>query len=744
MLPRSSLEAVSRQAMSLIDIALTEKLPDLLKSDESLADLREGFRRTSGEFFAAKVFTQKDGQWHLDESRLSAMDDNALDRIRASLEDAYKVANDDKIVTSLDAAEKTGTLQALIEAGRVLAAHGIETETSPALREAVGADEPVMHMEIPGVSLHAVANRSLGLLDTAHALNYSFGEGDDGKRAQELLTTLSARLDDADYLLPGQSTVREEMREQRMFDDASYEGQTARGTYEQAIAIKDAADELVEHLNMSKAFNDAPLDAQNATAFMRIKTGHLASALDEARPVPVREGVSLYEQSASLSPFETKEADVIISVYETAERMAERAGLDTDGTTVTVPYALFKETKTALAEFSESGTEAMFREIVETETPIPGIHNDTARSFIGMIDNLRDMMDTAEARFERKYKLDEGVVGDVNEEDKLVGVRADDMDAYNLRSRSFLDVGALHSLYVLAGRDEASILSLNEGRDSAAFGTIQEAMRGGRTSRPDEALGKMGKILPEMSRPEYLALPQAARERVRVAEVVPGQGDFKNYRSGGTSYDMDSVRLNKSRLRRVIRDNLLTEDGKPNLGFRQRLTKMARGPIVAPHRYEAEVVREEAERILDQQRQMREEQRAKFLEGADVKNLDVSASQLRKHLNVLEASGSTRPPVLAKHGDNLAIEHPDAPTITGRLDRMGSLESARDGYKLHNLDASEMRTALESGHNVIRIAIADDRPMSISGFDPKAQAVEKKVEPRKTDRMSSLEESIGR
>lgn len=749
MLPRHQLDDIARQAISLMEVSLSENLPEFLKSDETLGEAREGFRKLAAQLFGNRIVTRgDDGAWSFNDLPLADMDDAGLDKIRETLEEALHRSATEHVVASIDKEAKTGVLQSLYETDKLLASCGIETPNSEALRKAIGVVEDEARTEISNLALHSIANRSLGLLDTAHSLNYEFGDTEDGRKAQALLDQLAARLDEADYLLPGQSSAREDLRRQGLIEEASYEGQTARGTYKQAVAIMEAAQALTSHLNDSRAFAEAPRDNLNATSFMQLRTGALASEISEARHETVRVDTEFYDRIPNLSPLEPQEADAIIKVYETAEAMAERATLDTqDGNTVTVPYDLFRQTKAALAEFSQSGSEAVFRDIVETDTPIPGIHNETARSFVGMIDNLRDMMDTAEARFDRKRRTADGsIVGDVNIEDKLVGVSQDDMDNYNSRSRNFLEVGALRSLYIMAGRDEASILSLNADRDSAAFGSVQEAMRGGRTARPDEALSKMGKILPEMSTAEYLQLPQAARERARAFELVPGKDEFKNFRSGGTSYETEAVRWNKSRLRRIIRDNLIGEDGKPNSAFRQKLVQLSGRPIVAPHRYEAEVLREESERIILQQQTLREEIRNKYLSGADVKHLDLSADQVRKHLNVLEASGSTRPTFLVKHGDNLVLEHPDAPTVTGRLDRMGSLEKAKDGYKLHSVDPSELRTALESGHGAIRISIADDRPMSIRGFSAAEKQAEQSPEAKKTrpsDRMSSLEQALG-
>jgi hypothetical protein len=273
---------------------------------------------------------------------------------------------------------------------------------------------------------------------------------------------------------------------------------------------------------------------------------------------------------------------------------------------------------------------------------------------------------------------------------------------------------------------------MTEGRDSAAFGTLEEAMRGGsRIGNPESALGTLGKILPDMDFSEWYALPPHVRATVPAVLVEPGKGDFKDLDipiAPTSSFSDPRVRQNQEQklrtfIRRRVLDDTPLDNGKGTVGerFRDRVLLARHRTIVAPTRGLAKVLRDEGERIADEMTRQKRESADLALSQLERIPVDFDRAQVARFLRVVEAQGSSSPANLVKTGEHLIVTHPDGPTLKAEIGTVGSLARHRDGHVIAKLPLESLRGAVETGQAKVRVVVTEDRVAAILGHTPAAE-----------------------
>jgi hypothetical protein len=272
---------------------------------------------------------------------------------------------------------------------------------------------------------------------------------------------------------------------------------------------------------------------------------------------------------------------------------------------------------------------------------------------------------------------------------------------------------------------------MTEGRDSAAFGTLQEAMRGGaRLGNPESALGTLGKILPEMDFAEWHALSPRMRATAQAVFVEPGKGDFEGLDiavAPGAFSDPRAREGQEKALRNFVRRRVLDEtpieSGKGTVGerFRDRVLSARHRTIVAPTRSLAKAYREEGERIAEEATRQKRESADLALSKLERIPADFDRAQVARFLRVVEAQGSSAPANLVKTGEHLIITHPDGPTLKADIGAVGTLARHQDGHVIAKLPLESLRGAVESGQAKVRVVVTEDRVAAILGHTAAAE-----------------------
>src|SRR6185437_12592701 len=138
-----------------------------------------------------------------------------------------------------------------------------------------------------------------------------------------------------------------------------------------------------------------------------------------------------------------------------------------------------------------------------------GLRIEHVKHITRMIDQLHGIATLAEARGMHRAVLME------------------DMDALQAAADLVLSSGAATAVAAHAGREGFDATALEIGRGIASFATLREALGAGRTPTPDQLAHSPGSVHPEMTVAEWARVPAAARRRVRVFELVPGEKLFE-------------------------------------------------------------------------------------------------------------------------------------------------------------------------------------------------------------------------
>ncbi len=723
----SDLTDAAKATLNLVDTAIKGDISSLI-NENGWTDLQKPLQDVSRLLVSGRALArQSNGTWSVNPDVVDTMDDTTLKAISKSGQDIATALNASDRIETLQASGKQSVLEAALATGESTSRASGDMADLSTLRDAISPKAEPVYSQVPSDDrLHAVARTSLDVLEKMHFANPSVENTENGRKTVELQNALEDRLAEASYLLPGESETR----------TTPYREQSYRGTREQGLAILEAADGYTDHLMQKGALRDVDFANPLVEGTVSLSLGHLQSAVKSAReeePV-LLEGQATIAPSEPSYPLSQERAGALLGVIDIGNKIADAAQFDTqEPEMVMFPRALLRESREALEKVDSTSADISLREIREEGVQLPGVSDASSKAMNDLVDELRHMNLNADRRFEARNHQDLATTRMLD--DGFVAISQTDMDKISSLSERMSSSGAQTGIAAMAGQSEQSALSMTEGRDSAAFGTMADAMRGGgRNPPPDSSLGTMGKALPEMDVSEWKALSQKVRTQAQVVMLVPGQGDFVHYDPGAPIAGVPKAKVwRENRLRKAIRDRLADETpitdrqgnpGKQTVGerFKEHLGVIRHRNIVAPTRDDARILREEAERVVeDQMRQRRERVEAG---RADIQRTpaDMPAQHVKRFLDIVEASGSTAPAELKKSGDKLILTHPDGPTLSPDVPTgLRNMQKHEDGHRIALVSLEGLRGAMESGQPKVRLMVEEDRVGAIIGHTPTAE-----------------------
>lgn len=698
----------AKATLSLVEAAMKADLAgDLARP--GWEDARAAFQETSRLLVRAGALSKVADGWRISPEALESRGNDVLAPIGAAgLATAEALATPEH-VEALSADGKRGLLEAALAAADAQAAASGAPVGLDALRAAVAPPaqaQPVLS-EVPTPErLHGVATAALDLLEAFDRTSASLPNTRDGRRALELQQRLETALRDGDFALPGEILGR----------TVPYAAQSPRGNRAQQMAIFEAAGAYADHMRAAGLVDEVEVDGGAlARAGLTRKLQSLDAALAEARaetPVALEAPVAA---PAISSPLSQAQAKAILGAVDLGNRIADSAQLDTlEPEMIMFPRDHVKALGDALRAIDQTGADIALAAAREEGRPLPGVSDGAMKAVGDLVRELRDVRLNASPRGEG-----------------FVAVAQEDIDRITSLTDRILYSGAREGLAAAAGESESSAISMTEGRDSAAFGTLQEAMRGGaRLGNPESALGTLGKILPEMDLAEWNALSPRLRATAQAVFVEPGKGDFEGLdvaTAPGAFFEPRAKEGQEKALRNFVRRRILDEtpleNGKGTVGerFRDRVLSARHRTIVAPTRGLAKAYREEGERIADELTRQKRETAEMALSKLERVPADFDRAQVARFLRVVEAQGASSPASLVKTGEHLIVTHPDGPTLKADIGAVGALARHQDGHTIAKLPLESLRGAVETGHAKVRVVVTEDRVAAIVGHTPAAE-----------------------
>ena len=702
----SDAATAAKATLSLVEAAIKADLAGDL-AQPGWEDARTIFQETSRLLVrAGALFKTADG-WRFSPEALDGRSDDVLAPIGAAGLSIAKALSTPERVEALSGDGKRGLLEAAVAAADAQATAAGAPIGLDALRAAVAPASPPTLSEIPSAErLHAVATAALDLLETFDRTGASLPNTRDGRRALDLQQNLEDALRDGDFALPGEILGR----------TTPYAAQAPRGDRAQQMAIFAAAGAYADHLRATGLAEEIEVaGGPFARASLTRKIQDLDGALESAR---AETPVALETPAAAPSippPITQAQAKALLGAVDLGNRIADSAQLDTlEPEMIMFPREHVKALGDTLGAIDQIGADLALAAAREEGRPLPGVSDGAMKAVGDLVQELRDIRLCAQPRGEG-----------------FVAVSQEDVDRITSLTDRILYSGAREGLAAAAGESETSPISMTEGRDSAAFGTLQEAMRGGaRLGNPESALGTLGKILPEMDLAEWNALSPRLRATAQAVFVEPGKGDFAGLdiaTAPVTFFDPRAREGQEKALRNFIRRQILNEtpleNGKGTVGerFRDRVLNARHRTIVAPTRGLAKAYREEAERIADELTRQKRESAEIALSRLERVPVDFDRPQVARFLRVVEAQGVSSPASLVKTGNHLLVTHPDGPTLKADIGAVGTLARHQDGHVIAKIPLESLRGAVETGQAKVRIVVTEDRVAGIIGHTPTAE-----------------------
>lgn len=705
----SDTATAAKATLSLVESAIKADLAGDL-AQPGWEDARSAFQETSRLLVRAGALAKTADGWRFSPEALEGRSNDVLAPIGAAgLSIAEALATPER-VEALSGDGKRGLLEAALAAADAQSAAAGTPFGLDVLRAAVAPPatptQPTLS-EVPSAErLHGVATAALDLLDAFERTGASLPNTRDGRRALELQQGLESALRDGDFALPGEILGR----------TAPYAAQTPRGDRAQQMAIFVAAGAYADHLRVAKLAEEIEVSGGPlARAGLIRKVQGLYTALESARsetPVAIEAPTA---ETAVPSPITQAQAKALLAAVDLGNRIADSAQLDTlEPEMIMFPREHVKTLGDVLRTIDQAGADIALAAAREEGRPLPGVSDGAMKAVGDLVQELRDVRLGAQPRGEG-----------------FVAVPQEDIDRVTSLTDRILYSGAREGLAAVAGESETSPISMTEGRDSAAFGTLQEAVRGGaRLSNPESALGTLGKILPEMDFAEWNALSPHLRSTAQAVFIEPGKGDFAGLdiaTAPGAFFEPRAREGQEKALRNFVKRRVLDEtpleNGKGTVGerFRDRVLSARHRTIVAPTRGLAKAYREEGERIADELTRQKREAAEMALFKLECVPADFDRAQVSRFLRVVEAQGSSSPASLVKTGEHLIVTHPDGPTLKADIGAVGALSRHQDGHVIAKLPLESLRGAVETGQAKVRIVVTEDRVAGIIGHTPAAE-----------------------
>jgi hypothetical protein len=702
----SDTATAAKATLSLVDAAIKADLASDL-ARPGWEETRSAFQEAARLLVAAGALAKAPDGWRFTPATLDGRGDDVLAPIGAAGLAIAEALSSAERVEALANDGKRGLLEAALAAGDAQAAAAGTTAGLEALRAAISPPAQPAFSEVPtSERLHDVATAALDLLEAFDRTGASLPNTRDGRRALDLQQGLEAALRDGDFALPGEILGR----------TAPYAAQTPRGDRTQQMAIFEAAGAYADHIRTAALADEievsgGPLARAGLTRKLQGLDAALASARSET---PVALEVPAAEPAVP-PPLRVEQAKALLAAVDLGNRIADSAQLDTlESEMIMFPREHVKALGEMLGEIDRTGADLALAAAREEGRPLPGVSDGAMKAMGDLVLELRDVRLSAAPRGEG-----------------FSAVSQQDIDRITSLTDRILYSGAREGLAAAAGESEASAISMTEGRDSAAFGTLQEAMRGGaRLGNPESALGTLGKILPEMDFAEWHALSPRVRATAQAVFVEPGKGDFEGLDiavAPGSFSDPRARQGQEKALRNFVRRRVLDEtpleNGKGTVGerFRDRVLSARHRTIVAPTRGLAKAYREEGERIADEATRQKRESAELALSKLERIPADFDRAQVARFLRVVEAQGNSAPANLVKIGEHLIMTHPDGPTLKADIGAVGTLARHQDGHVIAKLHLESLRGAVESGQAKVRVVVTEDRVAAILGHTAVAE-----------------------
>lgn len=702
---RENLEKISDSAIGLFTTAVSDGLPAYLKDNrDGMAPFATAMAELSKSLVQNRLVrnTGEGGLWAGLNENVAGVADDRLDEIANRSAKVVETGSVADVIARLSEAGHLDTLRSLSTTAGELAAAEIAVPNQDLLRSVIGYDQAVAEAEVvpyvPETQLYDSVTASLEFLDSGYRAGINFDIASAFPQVGEAYGKLAGTLRAADYLVPGDSTVR----------TAPYSAQTPRGTRDQLEAVHAAAVDLAGALKDEAAVHRV-LDISNIDdgRFVRpVFEGMVKQfndSLEKVTPINVKvlkasetdevEQTSAGNDGGLSVPF----AGMLLDALDAGEQAAARAQFDTMSEHhVMIPAEDMKAVETNLTAVRNNNLLGILNDIQNGDTQVPGLSSEGARDISEALDQMSTMVAMAEKRG---------------------GYRAVSMkvvDEFNAAYENSVLNGGYAGLSTLAGRGEVDRDSLLAGRGVSEYATLTEALSSGRGGAPaDAVVGSIKRASPEMTLSHYKNLPDDERRRVRAFVVKPDSDLFEGYASLFVN-DRKATRYQSNRLREHLVSRLSDESGRPNHKLRGMLIGLDHRAIVAPSLAEAQVVREVSNRLISEQQRLRENERARYLANADRTKVTFDGADIRRFLRALDLSDATsQPATLTKLGDTLVLEHPEAPTIRGSIDHLSSLDNARDGYRLYKINSETLRLAQDTGASKVQIHLEDDRAVRV-------------------------------
>ena len=704
----SNTSNAAKATLSLVEAAIKADLASDL-AQPGWEDVRTLFQETSRLLVRVGALRKTADGWRVFPEVFDGRSDDVLAPIGAAGLSIAKALSVPERIEALSGDGKRGLLEAAVAAADAQPMDAGPPVGLDALRAAVApSPQPTLSESPSAERLHAVAAAALDLLETFDRAGASFPNTRDGRHALDLQRALENALRDGDFALPGEILGR----------TTPYAAQAPRGDRAQQMAIFTAAGAYADHLRTAGLAEEIEVaGGPFARASLIRKIQNLNGALESARAEPP---VALETPAATPSippPITQAQAKALLGAVDLGNRIADSAQLDTlEPEMIMIPREHVKALGDILGAIDQIGADLALAAARDEGRFLPGVSDGAMKAVGDLVQELRDIRLYAQPRGEG-----------------FVAVSQEDVDRVTSLTDRILYSGAREGLAVAAGESETSPISMTEGRDSAAFGTLEEAMRGGsRLANPESALGTLGKILPEMDFAEWNALSPRRRATIPTVFVEPGKGDFVGLdiaTAPGAFFDPRAREGQEKALRAFIRRRILNEtpleNGNGTVGerFLERLLNARHRIIVAPTRGLAKTYREEAERIADELTRQKREHAEIALSKLERVPVDFDRSQVARFLRVVEAQGVSSPASLVKTGHHLIITHPDGPTLQADIGPVGSLARYQDGYVIAKIPLDALRGAVETCQPKakVRIIVTEGRVAGIISHTPAAE-----------------------
>lgn len=606
--------------------------------------------------------------------------------------------------------------------------------------------EPETVTRVRGTDMQEIATRSLNLLDAVEKdrANATFVPGLDRSSIDGLWSVL----EESGYLMPGENPDRE----------APLGAQTLRGTPEQQEALYFQAATIATNLEGLETANQGDLPAVSALA--------LKSSVNNAQVEEVSiDGLNGSPDMGWDSDLTRKDTNTLFNVLVSSTRMIHATQWDTQSLDTVVAHPKHVEdVRIALAAYYDDGVNEC---LGSGNFGDPVITIQEGKRLAKAIDYLNEAVN-GDPELERYTGDDGGMLTQEGQTMDAEGELGDEFtNAFDAEDRSdtsaaqhvsadgdmaadiygpsetrvrmtealirqadtpimeSIDNGIAEYLRQRAGRADVEMGDISSSR--AAFGTLEDAVGAGEQAYEMRFTGaRAGEVVTLAEKtnmnPDKLKKLNASRRVV----IKPGQDPFRDYKPGAPG-------IAAKRMTKFLDDNMLKEDGRPNLKLRSELRNATQMRIESTTRGEGEAFLDYARKFVDRDREEQRLRKEAGIEKRGVTRVDLSSEEVGRFLEVYGASESRDPALVQMHPNGITtISHPEAPKLSGAMHDIprevkNTPENAPRKFG-GMMDVETLKAAYQTGAEKLTLLIDGERPMGVIGkFDDQPVKTKTKV-----------------